>query len=190
MAPLPLHRTALIAFGLAAASFTLVGCDPEPVAADASTLKLQIGGKPFELELALDEKTRFHGLSDRTEIKPDGGLLFVFPDSQVNIKQFVMRDCPIAIDIIYLDKSGRITAMHKMTPEPPRTEEEKKLEVPKGYPAWTGTNAAYENRLKKYSSKFACQFAIELNGNTLDTLKLKEGQKIEFDMKALVRRAK
>lgn len=42
------------------------------------------------------------------------------------------------------------------------------------------TNDAYENRLKKYSSKFSSQYVIELKGDTLDTLKIKEGDKVEL----------
>src|SRR5882672_10858964 len=50
-----------------------------------------IAGKDFKLEPALDRKVRFHGLSGRTEIKPDGGMLFAFSAPQ-NL-YFVMRDC-------------------------------------------------------------------------------------------------
>jgi hypothetical protein len=64
--------------------------------------------------------------------------------------------------------------MHKMLAEPPATEAEKQIDPATGL-------AKYEARLKKYPSKFAAQFVIELKGNTLDALKLKEGQKIEVD---------
>lgn len=175
----------------AAAAIMMSACEPDKVPDDAKTAKIELSGKKFELELALDNQTRFHGLSDRTEIKAEGGMLFVFSDQQVQVMQFVMRDCPVAIDIIFLDRTGRITAMHKMPAEAPRAEDEKENKLPfPGAPAWAGTNEKYENRLKKYSSKFPAQFAIELKGNTLDELKLKEGQKIEFDRASLVKRAK
>ncbi len=151
--------------------------------------KVTIAGRTFMLELALEDQTRFRGMSGRTEIAADGGMLFVFKDPKV--QEFVMRDCPIAIDIIYLDGSGRVTAAYKMAPEPPRSAEEAVLTVPfPGAPQWSGTNLAYEKRLKKYSSRFASQYVIELKGNTLDELKLKEGDKIELDRAKLKKLAK
>jgi uncharacterized protein len=151
--------------------------------------KVTIGGRTFQLEPVFDDEHRFKGLSGRTEIAPDGGMLFVFKEPKV--QEFVMRDCPIPIDIIYLDAAGRITAMHKMVPEPPRAEDEKALTLPsRTAPEWSGTNEKYEKRLKKYSSRFASQFVIELKGNTLDELSLKEGDKVELDRARLKKLAK
>lgn len=148
----------------------------------------KIAGKEFKLEVSMTNEKRFHGLSGRTEIPGDGGMLFVFTDSGVGVQNFVMRDCPIGIDIIYLDSAARVTAFYKMKAEPPRNEAEKNNSPPldragKPHPeaaAWMWTNDAYEARLKKYSSKFASQYVIELKGDTLDTLKIKEGDKVEL----------
>ncbi|CAG0977312.1 hypothetical protein PHYC_01573 [Phycisphaerales bacterium] len=144
--------------------------------------KVTISSKDFKLELAADPNTRFKGLSDRTEIAGDGGMLFVFP--RASVQQFVMRDCPIPIDIIYLNASGRVLASYKMVPEPPRTAEEKVNDPGQSF------NRHYEERLKRYSSKFDCQFVIELKGDTLDSLKLKEGDKIDLDLVRLKQLAK
>jgi uncharacterized membrane protein (UPF0127 family) len=148
-----------------------------------------IGGKSFRLELANADETRFHGLSGRTTIPEDGGMLFVFTARMVGRHGFLMRDCPVPIDIIYLDPSGRIVGMHKMVPEPPRSEAEKVLTVTPGYPAWTASNQAYESRLKKYMSTYPAQFVIELKGNTLDSLKLKDGDKVILDLDRLKKAA-
>jgi uncharacterized membrane protein (UPF0127 family) len=105
--------------------------------------------------------------------------------------EFVMRDCPIPIDIIFVDGTGRVTAAHKMTPEPPRAEDEKALSPPfNNAPKWTWTNAKYEARLKKYPSKFAAQYVIELAANSLDVLNVKPADKIEFDRAAMKKLAK
>jgi len=152
--------------------------------------KVTISGKEFKLELANTDETRFKGLSGRATIPADGGMLFVFPARGVQTHGFVMRDCPAPIDIIYLDASGRIVAMHKMVPEPPRTAAEKVLKQVPGYPAWTATNEDYEKRLRQYSSGFPSQFVIELAGNTLDSLNLKAGQKIELPFDRLKKAAK
>jgi uncharacterized membrane protein (UPF0127 family) len=140
-----------------------------------------IDGRKFHLELALEPDVRFKGLSGRTEIPSDGGMLFAFPFPVTTA--FVMRDCPIPIDIIFLDGSGRVVATHKMTVEAPRTDAEKKLNE-------QGINEEYETRLKKYPSNFAAQFAIELKGNTLDAIKVRKSDKIELDVADLKKRAK
>lgn len=146
--------------------------------------EVTISGKTFELERADTGETRFHGLSGRSSIPANGGMLFVFPARQVQRHGFVMRDCPVAIDIIYLDVAGRIVGMHKMVPEPPRSEAEKAIDPE------TSVNAAYEARLKKYNATYPAQFAIELAGNTLDSLKLKDGDKIDLDLDRLKKLAK
>ncbi len=174
--------------------------EPAPEGTPLKIEKVTIAGRGFNLELAADDETRFRGLSNRAEIKGDGGMLFVFPSRGVHEQNFVMRDCPSTIDIIYLDTTGRITATYSMPPEAPRSEAEKVLTAPPGtphpttgwtqWPAWTHTNDAYENRLKKYSSRFPAQFVIELKGGTLQSLNLKPGQKIELDLDRLKKLAK
>lgn len=152
------------------------GCDER---AGAEVESVRIGDRWFHLELAADPDTRFRGLSGREHIEPDGGMLFVFPRPQR--LNFVMRDCPVAIDIVFLDGSGRVLAMHAMEPEAPRGPGE-------GAPG--EVNLAYENRLKKYPSRFAAQFAIELRGGTLAALGLKEGDRIQLDVPRLKRLAR
>lgn len=183
----------LTAGALGAGSLTLLAaCDEPPKGgkpADKSPPTAQepklepvtIAGKEFKLEPALDDQVRFKGLSGRTEIKADGGMLFVFTAPRK--LDFVMRDCPIPIDIIYLDGTGRVTAFHKMVPEEPRSAEEK-------IPGLNGTNDQYESRLKQYGSKYSAQFVIELKGNTLDDLKIQEGDQVKLDTVALKKRAK
>lgn len=178
-----------LGLGVCAAVTSMSGCD-QPTDSSPPTEKVVVAGKTFQLERALNDETRFKGLSGRTEIKPDGGMIFAFP--KPNDLQFVMRDCPVPIDIIYLDAAGRVTAAHKMVAEPPRAEDEKELKPPQGFPnapKWTWTNEKYENRLKKYPSRFPAQYVIELKGNTLDEIKVKEGDKVEFDKDGLKKQA-
>lgn len=139
--------------------------------------------------MALTDETRFHGLSGRAEIPEKGGMIFVFQRPVTT--GFVMRDCPVPIDIIFLNAGGRITAIHAMQPEAPRSEAEKTNLPPfMGAPQWAWTNPLYEARLKKYPSRASAQFAIELKGGTLAKLNLKPGQLIEFDREALIKKAK
>lgn len=153
---------------------------------DSATIS--IGGRRFKLEVVANDEKRFKGLSGRDVIPADGGMLFVF--SRPVVTAFVMRDCTVPIDIIYLDKSGRITAMHQMQPDPPRAAHEQDRSAPyPSAPAWAWVNEAYEARLTKYPSRYAIQFAIELRGGTLPSLGLKEGDKIEFDYQSFTSRA-
>lgn len=150
------------------------GSTGQPKAPVPQFQKVRIHGQTFNLELALDSPTRIKGLSNRPSIPEDGGMLFAFPSA--NNLNFVMRDCPNQIDIIFLDAAGRVTATHRMLPEKPQQPGE--------------SIEAYEGRLKKYPSRFAAQFAIELKGGWLDKLNIKDGEKIEIDADALKKRAK
>jgi uncharacterized membrane protein (UPF0127 family) len=148
------------------AVMSLSGCEPAYKTTEKTT-QVTISGKVFNLELSIDQATRVQGLSNRKEIPENGGMLFVFPNHQVAKQEFVMRDCQIPIDIIFLDRSRRVTATHAMQVEEPRREGEDVV--------------TYENRLKRYSSRFDAQYAIELKGGTLTGLSIKQGDQIDLD---------
>lgn len=162
-------KIAAIALGVAAVLVGLAsmhGCDEE-TAEDVMAVK--VGGEAFHLELAVDDTTRVKGLGGRTFIEPDGGMLFAFP--RASKRSFVMRDCPIPIDILFLDSNGRVVAMHAMVPEEPQGPEE--------------SDSAYEQRLKRYPSKFDAQYVVELQGGMLEKLDVSEGDVVEMDLKKL-----
>lgn len=173
----------VIAALVAPALLVTAGCE-EADPASAKVAPVKISGKTFHLEVAADAPTRMKGLGSRTHIEEDGGMIFVFPESQKAVQNFVMRDCPIAIDIIYLDSAGRVLTTHTMTPEPPRAEDGSE-----GKPG-DMNNAKYENRLKRYSSRFPSQFVIELREGTINRLGVKEGDQVVFDVAGLKRRAR
>ena len=145
-----------------------VGCS-QPQTITDGRMDVEIAGKTFDCEIVADQDSRTKGLGDRTEMDPREGMLFSFPDSK--IRTFVMRDCYIDIDIIFLDSAGRIVAMHHMPVEEPKREDESQYQ--------------YEMRLAKYSSRYNAQYVIEINGGELATLKLKEGDRIELDTEYL-----
>jgi uncharacterized membrane protein (UPF0127 family) len=151
---------------VAVACLTLVACDTTR-ATDTTTQPVTINGHAFELELALDTAARTQGLSDRESIAVDGGMLFVFADAEV--REFWMYHCLVPIDIVFLGPGGRIVAMHRMTVESADTDEED---------------------LRRYSSRYPAQFALEFAGGTLDKLDLKEGQMIDLPVADLKRQAK
>ena len=105
----------------------------------------------------------------RTEIASDGGMLFVFPTSQ--LRSFWMGYCLVDIDIMFLDPNGRVTAIHTMKTEEPREE--------------TETEVAYKFRMAGYPSVYATQFAIELRAGSIQRLGVDVDDKIELDLARL-----
>ncbi len=173
-----LVRTALLAAAGAGSSGPLHGCEkpsgPKSGAQTTAptTTTIAIGGKSFNLECALVPAKQFKGLSDRTDIPADGGMIFVFPRAEE--RYFVMRDCPVDIDIIFVDAQMKITAMHEMKAGPVRTEAQKVKDS-------RGVNEEYEKLLTPYHSKFPAQYALEFKGGTIKGLNLKEGDKLDID---------
>lgn len=138
------------------------------------TTPVLIAGETFELEVAIDDSTRFRGLGGRTAIDPHGGMLFVYP-RPIPLAT-VMRDCPIAIDVAFLDADGRVLAVHQMPPEPPRRADE--------------TPYAYERRLPSYRSGAPAHFILETAGGRLAELGLRPGQRVGLDAASLIPRAR
>jgi uncharacterized membrane protein (UPF0127 family) len=176
-----------VAHHLATLAYAVIACAPEPVAGDAGVANgaaavaserapagiprvwLALGGETFTLELAADPDTRYRGLSGRTHIDRNGGMLFVYPDEAP--RGMVMRECFVPIDVAFLDASGTIVALWAMSVEPPRAANEPRR--------------AYERRLPIYRSGAPARFAIEVAGGRLARLGLVPGSKIALDVAAL-----
>jgi uncharacterized membrane protein (UPF0127 family) len=101
-------------------------------------------------------------------------MLFVLPRPQSFA--MVMRDCPAAIDVAFLDARGTVVGLHEMKPETPRRPDE--------------TAAEYEERLPAYPAPGPVQFAIEVAGWRLGQLGVKVGDTVPLDVAGLVRRAR
>ncbi|MDK9699683.1 MAG: DUF192 domain-containing protein [bacterium] len=78
--------------------------------------KVTIGKVTAWLEISDDTDEIVQGLSDRTELAPDHGMLFVFPKPQRH--SFWMYHCYFDIDLAYLDAQGRILEIQRMFAEP------------------------------------------------------------------------
>jgi uncharacterized membrane protein (UPF0127 family) len=128
-----------------------------------------IAGRTLNLEIAADPPARARGLMGREEIAGDGGMIFVFP--REGRRSFWMKSCPVDIDLLFLDRAGRIVSVHRMKAEPPRRGDE--------------TESRYEARLPGYPSRRPAQFAIELRAGSIDALTLETGQVIALDLPKL-----
>lgn len=153
-------------------STTTPATAPAPATSSATspaTEQLTIASEVFKLEIAADDASREKGLMHRDHIDPHGGMLFIHPEPKV--QSYWMANCPIDMDILFLDPVGRIVATHKMKAELPKRDDEARAE--------------YEARLKLYDSKRPAQFAIELKAGSIERLKLKSGQVIALDLARL-----
>lgn len=66
------------------------------------------------VEIADSPEEREKGLMNRTSLKPDAGMLFVFPEPQM--LSFWMKNTLIPLDIIFFDAQGNFVSAHTMEP--------------------------------------------------------------------------
>lgn len=145
---------------------------PVPVEPDpqAETVEVVIGGRAFNLELALNDAQRYQGLSDRKSIAEDGGMVFAFRYPQE--LGFVMRRCYVPIDILYLDEQGRVVSTYAM-----------QVIEPVGGFRWQNPATS------PYPSNGLAQFAVEVRGGLVEALGVEVGDQVQLPLKELKARA-
>ena len=67
----------------------------------------------IDLEIADNEYKRQLGLMNRSSMKENQGMLFIFPDEE--IQSFWMRNTLISLDMIFVNKNKKIVTIHKNT---------------------------------------------------------------------------
>jgi len=80
-----------------------------------------------------DPEERRTGLSNTESLAPAEGMLFVYHSSDE--RTFVMREMDFPLDIIFIDATGQITAIHE-APVPPANTSESELEGYSGRAKW------------------------------------------------------
>lgn len=76
--------------------------------------RLKIGRSMLCAELALTPDERARGLSGRSTLPNDGGMLFVFPEG--SRPGFWMRDTSLPLSIAFIDASAKIVDIRALTP--------------------------------------------------------------------------
>ncbi len=89
---------------------------------------------------------------------------------------FWMADCLTDIDLLYVNQKGFVVGIHRMKKEPPQRSNESRDQ--------------YLGRLKAYRSRTPCQFVVELEPGAIDRLGVRIGDKVDFNLEKLVKRAK
>ncbi|MCE5278718.1 MAG: DUF192 domain-containing protein [Planctomycetaceae bacterium] len=107
---------------IAIAAAALAGCSHPSRPAAAPNAQggptASVNGHTWHLELARTYEQRYQGLSGRTSLSDDAGMLFIYENPQV--LEFCMRGCFIDLDIAFLDEQGVVVSMHTMKAEPDR----------------------------------------------------------------------
>ncbi len=65
----------------------------------------------FQFEIASTTESRTQGLSGRTDVPKNYGMLFVFAESA--LQEFWMKDMFVSIDIIWIDTEGTILGIEE-----------------------------------------------------------------------------
>jgi len=131
-----------------------------PQAQETKTVK--IGGVSIKVDVADTDAERQKGLSGRSSLDKDSGMLFVINSKAT--PTFWMKDMKIAIDIIWiLSLSGDV-------------KEGKIIQIDKNVQAPSfGTP---DNKLKLYSPKSAVDYVLEVNSGYSDSNNIKVGDSV------------
>ena len=127
----------------------LAGCRKKPAAAQVT-----IREATWNVEVADSSKERFAGLSGRTHLADDEGMLFMYPAERV--LNFCMRDCVIPLDIVFIDGRSQVVSMETMAVEPDLAGR------------------------KVYRSAAPAQYALELPAGAMQQAGVQIGDKVTF----------
>jgi uncharacterized membrane protein (UPF0127 family) len=123
------HCLTLACLLAAAPCAGLPGCKPEAPAGPSTatrpastanaesrlpTTRMAIGKESFNLEIAYRPEDQETGLMKRKTMSADHGMIFVFP-AERNLT-FWMKNTLIPLDIIYVDRAGRVVSVKPMKP--------------------------------------------------------------------------
>ncbi len=144
--------TLFLLMAVLAAPLATSGCNARSAAPQSGlpVVAIQVGQKSYQCEIAADDATRQQGLMHRKSMPADHGMVFVFAYEQV--LYFWMKDTLIPLDIVYLNRDGKVVAVRQMQP----------LDE-------TGVG-----------SKDPAQYAIELNAGQAEASGVKEGDIIRL----------
>jgi uncharacterized membrane protein (UPF0127 family) len=78
------------------------------------TMKIYVGAKELQVELALTPDQQRTGMMFRTSVEENGGMLF--PLFSTQRAGFWMKNCPSPLSVAYIDPEGIIREIHDLEP--------------------------------------------------------------------------
>jgi len=125
---------------------------------DQEILSVQIGDQVFHVEPAVTPLERTLGLSGRTSIPRDGGMMFVFEtEGQYG---FWMKDMEFPLDLIWIDSDCYVTDL---------TEN-----------ANPADNDSDLSEIISYVPQNPVQYVLEINGGLIEVLGIRKGATVVF----------
>jgi uncharacterized membrane protein (UPF0127 family) len=112
-----------------------------------SKATIEINNIEIDVDIADSVALQTKGLSGRSVLNEEEGMLFIFPDDK--IRYFWMKDMLFPIDIIWIDKEGRIIGIEENAPKPEGSTPDYKLSIyssPKPVPYVLEVNAGFSER--------------------------------------------
>jgi uncharacterized membrane protein (UPF0127 family) len=113
----PARTPALLLLSMICCLAALGGCRQGASATTKATLPtvtMQIGNKPFTLEIANTFSTQQRGLMERDSMPADHGMIFVF--EQERVLTFYMKNTRFPLDIIHINAAGTVVSIKQMKP--------------------------------------------------------------------------
>jgi len=98
----------------AVAVFLLFAANPQANAQASKTLRIDIGGDVYQIELATTPEARGRGLMYREQLDPHGGMLLVYPSDGDH--RIWMKNVPIALRVYWLDSNFEVIAERRLPP--------------------------------------------------------------------------
>jgi len=116
---------------------------------------VELAGKRYQVELALDESSRARGLMFRQEMPSEHGMLFIHERQQ--ILAYWMKNTLIPLDILYFDNARRLVSQQRDVPP-----------------------CSALNACPAYPSSQPARYVLELNAGQATHLNLQNGTELVF----------
>jgi len=116
---------------------------------------VELAGKRYEVELALDEASRAHGLMFRDQMAENHGMLFIH--EQMQPLAYWMKNTKIALDILYFDSERKLVSQQRDVP-----------------PCTAG------DACPSYSSYRPALYVLELNAGQAALIDLRNGEELKL----------
>lgn len=120
----------------------------------AGSKVININDVEVNVEVAKTNEERSKGLSNRNELAPKSGMIFVFNKDTIPV--FWMKDTKIPLDLIWINDNKITKIDFNVQPEPGVT----------------------DNKLKRYAAPSATDYVLEVNGGFSEKNGIKAGQSL------------